>query len=95
MESRMSPEFIQFGSHSESPLAGAGLEQLYRWAQEPDSSRRRSPRRLASSPPLADPRRPAFNPEDPVDPDLARVVDERFTQSLDPITQQLDLLLQG
>lgn len=91
------PEFIQFGSIRIPRSQEQELEQLYRWAQEqilaapvaPPAGQQQQPA------PLADPPAPAFNPEDFVDPDLARVVDERFTQSLDPITQQLDLLLQA
>jgi hypothetical protein len=91
------PEFIQFGSIRIPRSQEQELEQLYRWAQEqilaapvaPPAGQQQQPA------PPAEPEVPAFNPEDFVDPDLARVVDERFTQSLDPITQQLDLLLQA
>ena len=90
------PEFIQFGSIRIPRSQEQELEQLYRWAQEQILSAPVAPPAGQQQPaPLADPPAPAFNPEDFVDPDLARVVDERFTQSLDPITQQLDLLLQA
>lgn len=84
------PEFIQFGSIRIPRSQEAELEQLYRWAQEQILAAGQQQPVLPADPPA-----PAFNPEDFVDPDLARVVDERFTQSLDPITQQLDLLLQA
>lgn len=90
------PEFIQFGSIRIPRSQEQELEQLYRWAQEQILAAPVAPPAGQQQPaPLADPPAPAFNPEDFVDPDLARVVDERFTQSLDPITQQLDLLLQA
>ena len=90
------PEFIQFGSIRIPRSQEAELEQLYRWAQEQILAAPVAPPAGQQQPaPLADPPAPAFNPEDFVDPDLARVVDERFTQSLDPINQQLDLLLQA
>lgn len=90
------PEFIQFGSIRIPRSQEQELEQLYRWAQEQIlAAPVASPAGQQQPAPLADPPAPAFNPEDFVDPDLARVVDERFTQSLDPITQQLDLLLQA
>ena len=90
------PEFIQFGSIRIPRSQEQELEQLYRWAQEQIlAAPVASPAGQQQPVPPADPPAPAFNPEDFVDPDLARVVDERFTQSLDPITQQLDLLLQA
>lgn len=90
------PEFIQFGSIRIPRSQEQELEQLYRWAQEQILAAPVAPPAGQQQPaPLADPPAPAFNPEDFVDPDLARVVDERFTQSLDPINQQLDLLLQA
>lgn len=90
------PEFIQFGSIRIPRSQEQELEQLYRWAQEQILAAPVAPPAGQQQPvPPADPPAPAFNPEDFVDPDLARVVDERFTQSLDPITQQLDLLLQA
>lgn len=96
MEVEDVPEFIQFGSIRIPRSQEQELEQLYRWAQEQILAAPVAPPAGQQQPaPLADPPAPAFNPEDFVDPDLARVVDERFTQSLDPITQQLDLLLQA
>ena len=90
------PEFIQFGSIRIPRSQEQELEQLYRWAQEQILAAPVAPPAGQQQPaPPAEPEVPAFNPEDFVDPDLARVVDERFTQSLDPITQQLDLLLQA
>lgn len=89
------PEFIQFGSIRIPRSQEAELEQLYRWAQDQILSAPVAPPTGQQQPAPAEPDAPAFNPEDFVDPDLARVVDERFTQSLDPITQQLDLLLQA
>jgi len=90
------PEFIQFGSIRIPRSQEQELEQLYRWAQEQIlAAPVASPAGQQQPAPPAEPEVPAFNPEDFVDPDLARVVDERFTQSLDPITQQLDLLLQA
>lgn len=40
------------------------------------------------------PQEPAWDPQQFVDPDLAQAVDQRFEQSLSPLEQKVDLLLQ-